>query len=436
MNVLVIGRGGREHSIINKLRESNKIDNIFVAPGNGGMEQDATRVPIQETNITDLISFAKANDISWTIVGPENPLMLGIVDEFKAEGLNVFGPSKKAALIEGSKSFAKDLMKKYTIPTASYETFEDASLAKLYVEEHGTPIVIKADGLAAGKGVVIAHTTSEAIDAIDQMMSEKQFGEAGSQIVIEEFLEGEEFSLMAFVNGETVYPMIPAQDHKRAFDGDAGPNTGGMGAYAPVPQISKSVISEAVDSILYPTAQALEAEGRSFNGILYAGLILTKQGPKVIEFNARFGDPETQVILPLLETDLIDVISSLDQQKPLTLEWKDRYCFGVVLASKGYPGEYQKGKAIKGLIDGEHFYIHAGTEKKADTFYSNGGRVMLVGAQHNDFEQARQVVYHAMNAIDSSDFFYRKDIGHLALRASAFSNESKKQSYNTTNHNS
>lgn len=413
MNVLVIGRGGREHSIVMKLSESNLIDKLFVAPGNAGMENVATCVPIEETETMKLINFAKEHNIDLTIVGPENPLLDGIANEFLAEGLRIFAPTKEAALIEGSKSFAKEIMKKYQIPTASYEAFTDAEKAKAYVIEKGAPIVIKADGLAAGKGVVVAETTKQAIQTIDDMLVSKAFSEAGAKVVVEEFLMGDEFSLMAFVHGEKVYPMIPARDHKRAFDHDEGPNTGGMGAYAPVPDITAEAIDYATREILQKAASGLVAESRSFTGILYAGLIMTAEGPKVIEFNARFGDPETQVVLPLLKNDLIQVLVDVLNDETPQLEWEEQSCLGVVLASDGYPGSYEKGVLLPKL-DGESFTVYAGVDKTENGFVSNGGRVLLVGAKSTTLDNAGKLVYESLPANkDLEGFFYRTDIGRM-----------------------
>lgn len=414
MNVLVIGRGGREHAICKKVKESSLVKKVYCAPGNAGIREDAVIVPISETNFSDLIAFTKENQIDLTIVGPEDPLSAGIVNEFQLAGLNVFGPTKEAALIEGSKSFAKNLMKKYSIPTATYETFEQFEEAKRYILEHGAPIVIKADGLAAGKGVIVALTVEEALEGLEQLMVNQTFGVASTKVVIEEFLQGEEFSLMAFVNGEDVYPMVIAQDHKRAFDGDKGPNTGGMGAYSPVPQIPQQEVERAVEEILIPTAHALKAEGRSFCGILYAGLIMTNEGPKVIEFNARFGDPETQVVLSRLESDLVQVILDLQNEKTPSISWSNDASVGVVLASNGYPGTYEKGIEIPNLnkFESSTLVFHAGTERnEEDAIVSNGGRVLLIGAKGNDLRDAIHKVYGEMDKVKSDHFFYRSDIG-------------------------
>ncbi|RFU68910.1 phosphoribosylamine--glycine ligase [Peribacillus saganii] len=422
MNVLVIGRGGREHAIARKLSESTRVDKVYVAPGNPGMADVAELISIGETDHSSLISFAKEQSIGLTIVGPEIPLQNGIVDEFEAAGLKAFGPRKNAAIIEGSKSFAKDLMKKYSIPTAGYEVFTSYENAKAHIDTNEAPFVLKADGLAAGKGVVIAMTKAEALDAIHEMMVMDKFNGAASQLVIEDYLEGEEFSLMAFVSGEKVYPMVIAQDHKRAFDGDTGPNTGGMGAYSPVPQIEDRIVEEAVETVLLPAARALKAEGRTFTGILYAGLMLTSKGTKVIEFNARFGDPETQVVLPRLKTDLVDVIEAVMAEKPLEIQWHEDAVLGVVLAAKGYPDSYEKGSKIKGLDQFEKgaYIYHAGTAlNDAGEFVTNGGRVLLVAAQAKDINAAKQKVYEQLGHIQCDGLFWRSDIGHRAIQAAS-----------------
>ena len=362
MNVLVIGSGGREHMLVKKLKQSERVTNIFVAPGNAGMQSEATCVNIGIDAIEELVQFAKQAQIDWTIVGPELPLSKGIVDWFRAEDLKIFGPTKRAALIESSKDFSKNLMKKYQVPTAEFETFTDSVSAKAYIKEKGAPIVVKADGLAEGKGVVVAMTEQEANQAVDEMLESNRFGDAGAQIVIEEFLLGKEFSLFAFVEGEAVYPMIPARDYKRAYDGDQGPNTGGMGAYAPVPDVSEADLKFAVDSVLKPVAKAMVEEGRAYTGVLYAGLIQTKDGIKVIEFNARFGDPETQVVLPLLENDLIDVIEAVAMGVDPELRWRDAYAVGAVVASSGYPQACRNGLFVPELCEIKDGYlIHAGT---------------------------------------------------------------------------
>ncbi|MCG1023666.1 phosphoribosylamine--glycine ligase [Sutcliffiella horikoshii] len=416
MKVLVIGKGGREHAIAWKFAQSPSVSEIFIAPGNVGMQAIGNLVPIQESDTDALVHFAKENNIDLTMVGPEVPLLNGIVDAFQAAGLQVFGPTKAAALIEGSKGFAKDLMKKYGIPTAGYETFTDYEEARAYIESKGAPIVLKADGLAAGKGVVVAMTDEEALDAVYEMMAESKFGEASSKLVVEEFLDGEEFSFMAFVNGEKVYPMVIAQDHKRAYDGDKGPNTGGMGAYSPVPQISNRVVEEALETVLLPTAKALVKEGRPFVGILYAGLILTKQGPKVIEFNARFGDPETQVVLPRLESDLAEVLTGVLRGEELELKWSEKSVVGVVMASIGYPEAYENGAVIEGAdLIGEGLVFHAGTEGQDGKLLTNGGRVLLVAAQSDSLEKAQKAAYEELSKVKCDNLFYRSDIANKAI---------------------
>ncbi|MBS4175645.1 phosphoribosylamine--glycine ligase [Bacillus sp. FJAT-49736] len=417
MKVLVIGRGGREHAICKKVKESNLVSKVYCAPGNGGISEDAELVPISEDQFSDLIAFVKENQIDLTIVGPEDPLTGGIVNEFQDAGLKIFGPRKEAAIIEGSKVFAKELMQKYKIPTADYQAFQEFDKAKEYVEKKGAPIVIKADGLAAGKGVVVAMTVEEAIDALKEMMLDEKFGKASSSVVMEEFLQGEEFSLMAFVNGLEVHPMVIAQDHKRAFDGDKGPNTGGMGAYSPVPHIPEKEVKRAIREILQPTVLAMFGENRSFCGVLYAGLILTNEGPKVIEFNARFGDPETQVILARLKSDFVQLVLDLLDEREPEIVWDNSSVIGVVLASNGYPEQYKKGIELPNLdmLSMGTSIFHAGTEKKADQFVSNGGRVLVVQSKGNSLEEAIEKVYEEMDKISSNDFFYRKDIGRKAI---------------------
>ncbi|MGG4166760.1 phosphoribosylamine--glycine ligase [Rossellomorea vietnamensis] len=419
MKVLVIGRGGREHAICKKLAESESVTEVFCAPGNAGIESVATNLPYSESDVNALIDFAKKEGIAYTFVGPENPLLDGIVNRFQEEGLNIFGPTKEAAIIEGSKSFSKELMKKYNIPTAAYEVYTSVEKAIEYVKEVGAPIVVKADGLAAGKGVVVAETEEEAISALEEMLLDEKFGEASSKVVVEECLFGEEFSLMAFVNGESVYPMVIAQDHKRAYDGDQGPNTGGMGAYSPVPHISEEVVQEAIATVLHPTAQAMVKEDRSFTGILYAGLMLTSEGPKVIEFNARFGDPETQVVLPRLASDFGLVVKNIIEGKPVDLEWSDEAVLGVVLAAEGYPGAYEKGIPLPDLeksMDDKTLVYHAGTEfNDQNTLVSNGGRVLLIAASAPTVEKAQTAVYEELSKADFKGLFYRRDIGRKAI---------------------
>lgn len=414
MNVLVVGRGGREHSVVQHIANSNLVDTIFVAPGNSGMENIATCVPIEELEVDALIQFAKENAVDLTVVGPEASLNEGIADAFEAEGLKIFAPKKAAALLEGSKAFAKDFMMKYDIPTAAYGTFTNPEDAKAYIEEQGAPIVIKADGLAEGKGVIVAMTLEEALEAIDHMMVNKAFSEAGNTIVVEEFLDGREYSLIAFVHENNVFPMIPARDHKRAYDHDEGPNTGGMGVFAPVADITDEIIENATKNVLQKAADGLMEEGRPFTGILYAGLMETAKGTKVIEFNTRFGDPETQVVLPLLENDLVQVFLDVLDGKNPELVWKDATCVGVVVASKGYPIAYDKGLPLPNLYvqDERAFIVHAGTKRSEKQFVSNGGRVLLYGAIANDMDEARDIVYKELEVFnENKNFFYRTDIG-------------------------
>ena len=418
MNVLVIGRGGREHAICRKVKESPKVDKVFVAPGNDGMTDVAELVAMDEGAQEELVQFAKANEVGLTIIGPEVPLLAGLADRFEEAGLKVFGPKQKAAEIEGSKSFAKELMQKYQIPTAEYAVFTEYEPAVAYVKEKGAPIVIKADGLAAGKGVTVAMTLDEALDSLKENMVDAKFGDASAKVVIEEFLSGEEFSLMALVNGEVVIPLEIAQDHKRAYDGDKGPNTGGMGAYSPVEHIGQDVVDVAIETVLIPTAKAMMSEGRDFCGVLYAGLIKTEAGPKVIEFNARFGDPETQVVLPRMNSDLVDVLERVIAGEKVEIEWDEQAMLGVVVAANGYPEQYDKGAVLRGLdkVAQDLFVFHAGT-KKGDSgeFETNGGRVLLAGAKANSLKEAQEAVYKGLEHLQCDGVFYRKDIGYKAI---------------------
>lgn len=411
MKVLVIGSGGREHAIAKQFNEAPSVEKVFVAPGNDGMKNDAEVVAIDALDFAALVAFAKENEIALTFVGPEQPLAAGIVDYFQAEGLTIFGPSKAAAQIEGSKSYAKEIMNKYNIPTAAHETFTEAAPAIAYIKEQGAPIVIKADGLAAGKGVIVAMTEEEAIEAVEDMIGNQRFGDSSSRVVIEEFLDGEEFSFMSFVHKGQIYPMVIAQDHKRAYDGDKGPNTGGMGAYSPVPQIPQAVVSDAYIKIVEPTVKAMEAEGVSFTGILYAGLILTNKGPKVIEFNARFGDPETQVVLPRMASDFGLFMKALMEEKYFDLQWHDEAMLGVVVAAEGYPGDVEKGNPLPELSDIELPVYHAGTKLVDGQFVGNGGRVLLVAAKAADLKAAQEKVYAELAKKEWDKFFFRKDIG-------------------------
>lgn len=422
MHVLVIGGGGREHTLAWKLAQSSLVDKIYAIPGNPGMEKIAAC--IDDISITDnaaLVDFAKAKDVSLVVVGPEVPLANGAVDAFSAAGIKAFGPTKLAAAIEGSKAFSKDLMKKYGIPTAKYEVFTEAAAARAYVEKEGAPIVIKADGLAAGKGVIVALTLAEALAAVDEIMCDKAFGTAGSRVVIEECLIGEEASLLAFTDGETIVPMVSSQDHKRAYDNDEGPNTGGMGTYAPAPVVTRDVLSRVQREVLEPTIKAMQAEGRKYVGCLYAGLMITSDGPKVIEFNARFGDPETQVVLPLLEGDLAEImLACIDGRlKDADIAWKDEAAVCVVMAAGGYPKAYQKGDAISGLEDAEAggaLVFHAGTAKKDGAIVTDGGRVLGVVATAPEVKAAVAKAYEGVGRICFRAAHYRKDIAHRALQ--------------------
>ncbi len=409
MKILVIGSGGREHALAWKLSKSNHVSQIFVAPGNDGMKNIATCINIDVINNDELLKFAINKKIDLTIVGPEQALINGIVDLFQENGLKIFGPRKAAAIIEGSKQFAKDLMKKYNIPTASYETFTDYNKAVKFVKEKGVPIVIKADGLAKGKGVVVAHNKETAFQALDEMLIKEKFGK---KVVIEEFLEGIEFTLMAFVNGTKVFPMEIVQDHKRAFDNDEGDNTGGMGAYSPVNIISESTVSETINNIMIPTAKAMVEENKYFTGILYGGFILTKNGPKVIEFNARFGDPETEVLLPRLNNDLFEIIINIIDGNNVTLQWDKQYTLGVVLASIGYPANYESNHIIYGLDDLKDVFIyHMGTKERESSIYTNGGRVLMVVAKEDNIKEAYKKAYNEIKKIKCDNLYYRKDIG-------------------------
>ena len=414
MKVLIIGSGGREHAIAKQFNVSPSVDKVFVAPGNDGMKNDAECVQISITDFEALVLFAKENDVDLTFVGPEQPLAEGIVDYFAEHGLKAFGPTKAAALIEGSKSFAKELMAKYNIPTAGYGTFSDVEEAKAFIREKGAPIVVKADGLAAGKGVIVAMTLEEALNAVEDMIGNQKFGDSSSTVVIEEFLDGEEFSYMSFVHDGRIYPMVVAQDHKRAYDGDRGPNTGGMGAYSPVPQISDAVVQESYDKIVVPTVEAMAAEGTPFTGILYAGVILTEDGPKVIEFNARFGDPEAQVVLPRMDSDFGEFMVALMDSKPYDLKWNDEAVLGVVIASEGYPEMVVNGAELPNLdalaAQGLDVF-HAGTKFDGEHFVGNGGRVILVAAKASSLKEAQAEVYKGLSTLEWDGFFYRTDIG-------------------------
>lgn len=409
MKILVIGRGGREHAIAWKVAQSKLVEKVYVAPGNDGMAQNFETIPLDEKDINGIVEWSKNQQIDLVIVGPEAALQIGLSDALTEAGIRVFGPSKAATQIESSKEFAKELMRKYKIATADFATFDNYDAAKKYLDKKGAPIVIKYDGLAAGKGVVVAMTAEEADAALRDMLLDAKFGQG--KVVMEEFLQGPEFSLLTLVNGTQVVPLVIAQDHKRAFDGDKGPNTGGMGAYSPVPIISQNTIDEAVEKIMKPVAAAMVTEGCAFCGVLYGGLMLTKNGPKVIEFNARFGDPETEVVLPKIKSDLVQHILDVLEHKETKVEFYDDTFLGVVLAAKGYPEKYAKGIKINGLDSIENLVFHMGTAFKDGCWQSAGGRVLFVVGQGHDIHEARKNAYDAVAKIDSDGLFYRNDIG-------------------------
>jgi len=420
--ILVIGSGGREHTIVWKLSSSPTIGKIFCAPGNAGISRQAQCIPIHTEDIPGLANFAEKESIDLTVVGPEAPLTMGIVDFFQKRGLTICGPSAQAAELEGSKAFAKEFMKKYNIPTADHMTFSSPEEAKKHVKERGTPFVVKADGLAAGKGVILAMTEKEALDAIDSIMIKKNFGTAGNKLVIEELLRGEEASFLAFTDGETVVPMPSSQDHKAIYDGDQGPNTGGMGAYSPAPVVTPEISEKVMKKIMIPTIKGMAAEGRKYRGILYAGLMIDKGEPWVLEFNTRFGDPETQPLLIRMKNDLLPVLEATiaGTLKEIKIEWDARPAVCVVMASSGYPGTYEKGKIISGLEAAEQvkeaFVFHAGTTWKNGNIVTNGGRVLGVTALGDTIREAINQAYKAVSTIAWEGAYHRKDIGSKALK--------------------
>lgn len=414
MKVLVIGGGGREHAICVTLAKSPKVDHIWCAPGNGGIASVAECVEIAATDIEGVVAFAKEKRPDLVMVAPDDPLAMGMVDALEEAGIRAFGPKKNAAVIEGSKSFAKDLMHKYNIPTAEYAVFEDSEQAIAYIKERGAPIVIKADGLALGKGVTVAMTEDEAIHAVRDAIDGGAFGGAGARVVIEEFLTGPEVSVLAFVDGKNLKTMPSAQDHKRAYDNDAGPNTGGMGAFSPSRFYTDEIAAECMETIFKPTVAAMAAEGRPFHGVLYFGLMLTPKGPKVIEYNARFGDPETQAVLSRLDSDLYDILNAVIDGKldQMEIRWKDDAACCVVLASGGYPKAYEKGKVITGLDTvTDAFVFHAGTKKQGDTIVTSGGRVLGVTATAPTLDEAIQKAYADVHKIQFENVHFRTDIG-------------------------
>ena len=422
MNLLVIGGGGREHAIIKKLRENKQVKKIYALPGNGGIGEDAQCVPIKATNVEGVLEFAKSHKVDFAAVIPDDPLALGLADRLREMGIPTFGPTAQAAEIESSKVFAKNLMQKYHIPTADYQVFDQAEKAMEYItQKNKYPVVIKADGLALGKGVIIAADQQAAKEAVEAIMNEKIFGKSGDHVIVEEFLQGPEVSVLSFTDGETLRPMVTSMDHKRAYDGDEGPNTGGMGAVAPNPYYTKEVAERCMEEIFLPTIRAMKQEGRPFQGCLYFGLMLTEDGPKVIEYNCRFGDPETQVVLPLLKTDLLTIFQAvmegkLSEQK---VEFLDKAACCVILASGGYPKNYYTGLPISGIGEAEQMedvsVYHAGTKMEDGKLLTAGGRVLGVTALANDLPGAMKKAYEAAGKIHFDNMHYRRDIGRRAL---------------------
>lgn len=420
MKVLVVGGGGREHALCWKISQSPRVKEVYCAPGNAGISGIARCVNIRASDIEGLVDFALGEKIDLTVVGPEDPLTRGLVDAMEARGLRVFGPSARAAAIEGSKALAKDIMARYGIPTAGYTAFTNPREAEEYIKDLNAPCVVKADGLAAGKGVIVAGTRDEALEAVRLIMSDRAFGSAGDTVVVEELLNGEEVSILAFTDGETVVPMLPAQDHKQVYDGDQGPNTGGMGAYAPAPVCTDEIYRYALEKILYPMVRAMAAEGRPYRGVLYAGLMVTGRGPMVLEFNARFGDPEAQPVLMMLKSDLVDIMEAVIERRlsQIKVEWNRGASVCVVMASGGYPGDYEKGYEIKGLdrVTGGVTVFHAGTMLKDGRTVTAGGRVLGVAAAAEDIPSAIRLAYKGVEAVEFEGMHYRRDIGMKAVR--------------------
>lgn len=414
MKILVVGGGGREHAIVWKIAQSPKVDKIYCAPGNGGIAELAECVDIGATDIENMVKFAKEKAVDLVMVAPDDPLVLGMVDAMEKEGIRAFGPRANAAIIEGSKAFSKELMKKYNIPTAGYEVFTDSTSAIEYIKKGTFPTVIKADGLALGKGVIIAQNLEEAEQAVHEMIDDGKFGKSGSRVVIEEFLTGPEVSVLAFTDGKTVKPMVSAQDHKRAYDNDEGLNTGGMGTFSPSRLYDDAKAAECMENIFLPTIKAMSAEGRPFKGVLYFGLMMTANGVKVIEYNCRFGDPETQVVLPRLKTDLVEIMEAVIDERldEIEIEWEDNAAVCVVMASGGYPVSYKKGYEITGLDNvGDLTVFHAGTAIKDGKIVTNGGRVLGVTAVGDNLDEAIKNAYAGVNKISWTDEFHRSDIG-------------------------
>lgn len=423
LKVLLIGSGGREHAIALKLAKSNRLEKLFIAPGNPGTASLGTNIPIKQTDINGLVNFAKNENIDVTIVGPEDPLVLGIVDTFESNGLKIVGPSAAAAQLEGSKEWSKDKMIKYGIPTASFSSFSNYSEACAYIKKKNTyPIVIKADGLAAGKGVTVATNEAMALDAIKDCLLDKKFHSAGASVVIEDFLKGEEASIFAFTDGETVIPMVPAQDHKAIFDGDKGPNTGGMGAYSPTPIATKDIEIKVMEQVFIPLIKGLKKDGVKYKGIIYAGLMIENNNIAIVEFNARFGDPETQVVLPQLKTDILDIFEAITSETlhKINVEWKNTPTVCVVMASEGYPNDYSTGYEINGIKDADSLentnVIHAGTMINDEKLVTNGGRVLAVVGQSETLEKAIESAYKGIKKITFKNAYYRNDIGQKAFK--------------------
>jgi phosphoribosylamine--glycine ligase len=420
VKVLVVGSGGREHAIVWKLAQSPRKPTLYCAPGNAGIESLATCVPIKADNIAGLKTFVLSEKIDLTVVGPEAPLALGIVDEFRRSGLKIFGPTKGAARIEASKVFSKEIMSRANILTAKAQSFDQIAPALAYLDQHEVPVVVKADGLAQGKGVVVATTREEAKQAVRDSMEQAVFGQAGQRVLIEQFLDGEELTIMAFTDGRTVVPMLPAQDHKRVGDGDTGPNTGGMGAYCPAPIGTAALCEQVTRQVLYPAVEALSRMGCPFQGVLYAGLMIVKETPYVLEFNARMGDPETQVVLPLLKTDLLDVMEAVVEHRldQLSVDWHDETAVCVVMTSEGYPGVYQTGRPIHGLratTDAATVVFHAGTARTGNEVVTAGGRVLGITGRGKTLEVAQAEVYRVTQSIAFEGAHYRTDIAHRAF---------------------
>ncbi|MDH3973466.1 MAG: phosphoribosylamine--glycine ligase [Deltaproteobacteria bacterium] len=421
MKVLVIGSGGREHALVWKISKSSLVDKVYCAPGNAGIAEIAETADLSASDIDGLADFAKREAIDLTVVGPEVPLTMGIVDHFEKEGLKIFGPSGAAAELEGSKAFSKAIMKKYGVPTAAYASFTSKKEALDYIDKMGAPIVIKADGLAAGKGVVVAQTLAEAGEAVEAMMGDKAFGAAGEKVVVEEFMDGEEASYLVFSDGKNILPMPTSQDHKAVYDGDKGPNTGGMGAYSPAPVVTEALEKRIIKEIIKPLIDGMAKEGKPYKGILYAGLMMTKDGPRVVEFNCRFGDPECQPIMMRMKSDIIPVLEAVVEEKlhTVTMEWEERKTVCIVMAAGGYPGNYEKGKEISGLNsfkDRQDLVVfHAGTSGREGKIVTNGGRVLGVTALGEGLEEAINLAYDAVKSISWEGVYFRKDIGKKGL---------------------